>query len=670
MPKRFAVLLLALSACARPEPAAPPSAPRADAAPKAPALRLPRFVSDHMVLQRERDVRVWGWSAPGASVEIAPSWTKEPARTQARADGRWVASVRTPAAGGPFTLEVRSNGETKRVEDVLVGEVWLGSGQSNMEMWVGDVPGGYGGVKDWQAEVAKADLPRLRLFDVANRISSRPEVDVEGAWKVATPDTVARFSATAFFFGRKLHEELGVPIGLVTADWGGTPAEAWMTEDAIERHGGFADSLARVKREREHAGELEAEARRAQDAWWAQLDAREPVSSLSAAKPAVWREARVPGAWDGELAGFDGVAWYRRTVSIPSEWIGLELLLELGSIDDMDTAYVNGVEVGRTHAMGHWAELRHYVVPAALTQRSAGELELAVRAVDTGGGGGMGQAPQHFELRPRSVEAGKGVSLAGAWRLRPGASLAELGAFPSADALAPWMPSTLFHGMIDPLREATFAGVIWYQGEANVGRWKQYRTLFPALIADWRAVFQRSDLPFYCVQIAPFAYDGDRGEAARLREAQLEALALPNTGVAVTMDVGVKGDIHPKDKQSVGARLARCALRRAYGRAEVVDRGPSYRAIAVEGANVRVDLDDAQGLELRPTKDALFAVAGADKVFHVATARVDGEALVVSSPDVPAPVAVRYAFRADDLGALVNSAGLPASSFRSDAWDD
>ncbi|MBK7877109.1 MAG: hypothetical protein IPJ77_15415 [Planctomycetes bacterium] len=282
----------------------------------------------------------------------------------------------------------------------------------------------------------------------------------------------------------------------------------------------------------------------------------------------------------------------------------------------------------------------------------------------------MGQDARFWELRPASVAAGKGLALAGAWELRPGASLAELGAFPSADALSPWMPSTLFHGMIDPLREATFAGVIWYQGEANVGRWKQYRTLFPALIADWRAVFRRSDLPFYFVQIAPFRYDGDRGEAARLREAQLQALALPNTGVAVTMDVGEKLDIHPKDKQSVGERLARCALRRTYGRGDVADRGPSYRAITVEGASIRVHLDDAEGLELRATKDALFALAGADRVFHAASSRVDGTTLVVTAADVPAPVAVRYAFRADDLGALVNAAGLPASSFRSDDWEE
>lgn len=658
-----ASLLLLLSVCARPAPVPP-------APPSGPALRLPRFVSDHMVLQRESVVRVWGWSAPGAPVEVAPSWTGGVVRTEAGLDGRFVANVRTPAAGGPFTLDVRSNGETKRVEDVLVGEVWLGSGQSNMEMWVGDVPGGYGGVKDWQAECAKADLPKLRLFDVANRISARAEDDVEGAWKVATPETVARFSATAFFFARKLHAELGVPVGVVTADWGGTPAEAWMSEEAVERHGGFADGLARVKREREHAGDLAEEARRARVNWWTRLDAREPVAELDAPERGPWRAANVPGGWDGPLAAFDGVAWYRRSVPIPAEWAGLELLLELGSIDDMDTAYVNGVEVGRTDAMGHWAELRHYVVPAALTQRANGRLVVAVRALDTGGGGGMGQSADHYELRPRSVAPGKGVSLAGAWELRVGASLAELGAFPVEDALAPWMPASLRHGMIDPLRDATFAGVLWYQGEANVGRWKQYRTLFPALIEDWRASFRAPKLPFLFVQIAPFSYDGDRGEAARLREAQLRALALPNTGVAVTMDVGEKDDIHPKDKQTVGERLARIALRRTYGRAEVVDRGPSFRALVVEGANARVLLDDADGLELRPTKDALFELAGADRVFHPATARVDGSALVVTSPAVAAPVAVRYAFHAADLGALVNSAGLSASSFRSDDWDD
>lgn len=665
----LAASLTALTCRSSTAPQGPDDALRRGPSIESPALRLPRFVGDHMVLQRERDVRVWGWSASGSSVEVAPSWTQDVARTHARADGRWIASVRTPAAGGPFTIDVRSNGETKRIEDVLVGEVWLGAGQSNMEMWVGDVPGGFGGVKDWQREVATANLPRLRLFNVENRISARAEEDVEGAWKAATPDTVARFSATAFFFGQRLHAELGVPIGLVTADWGGTPAEAWMTEEAIERHGGFADALARVKREREHPGEGAAAALRAQDAWWKALDAREPVSALAKTKAVDWREQPVPGLWDKELARFDGVAWCRRFVTLPKEWEGRELLLDLGAIDDMDTVFVDGVAVGRTHAMGHWSEPRHYVVPATLTQRSFPQLELALRIVDTGGGGGTTGDARSFELRPRHVVSGQGLALGGTWELRPGAAMSALGAFPSAEALSPSMPSTLFHGMLDPLRAGSFAGVIWYQGEANVGRAQQYRTLFPALIADWRTAFRAPELPFLFVQIAPFRYDGDRGEAARQREAQLAALALPHTGVAVTMDAGEKTDIHPKDKQTVGERLARCALRRVYGREEIVDRGPSFRAITIDGGAVRVHLDDADGLELRATKDALFELAGADRKFHPASARVDGSALVVSSPDVKAPVAVRYAFRADDLGALFNSAGLPASSFRSDDWD-
>jgi alpha-L-fucosidase len=447
-------------------------------------VRLPAIIGSGMVLQRETEVSLWGWAEVGERVRVKAEWSPEEAAATAGEDGTWRVRVRTPAAGGPFKITVAGR-NTLTLDNVLIGEVWICSGQSNMQWSVGPV---FGPGVDNHAEVLKAaDYPNIRLFNVKNTVAATPAADCVGAWNACTPETASSFSAVGYFFGRDLHDELKVPIGLINSSWGGTPAEAWTSARTLRA-----------------------------------------VPALAA--------------------------------KVPPE---------------------------------------------------------------------------------------------------------------SAPALGPHTPAALYNGMIAPLVPFGMRGVIWYQGEANRLEAKLYRTLFPAMIADWRQSWGQGDFPFYYVQIAPFDYGDDKGQTAELREAQLQTLSTPNTGMVVTMDIGNPRDIHPQHKDEVGRRLVLWALAKTYGRPEVAFSGPLYKAMTIEGDRIRVRFDYVEGGLVSRGGGALthFVVAGEDRAFRPADAAIDGETVVVSSAAVPHPVAVRYAWGTADEPNLANAAGLPASSFRMDDWE-
>jgi len=627
-------------------------------------VRLPALLADHMVLQRETEAALWGWAEPGETVSVRPSWSEVTATAVAGADGRWRLSVATPAAGGPHAITVTGANETV-LSDVLIGEVWICSGQSNME-WP------LSAAKDAQAELAAATHPRLRLFDVRNAIALEPRADCEGAWSACTPESAAGFSAVGYFFGRELSAELDLPVGLIGTSWGGTVAEAWTSEGTLNRMPDFAAALAAVAREREDPAGAAARQREALRDWWDELARKDRGSgeedwSKPSYDDASWSLMELPRLWEAAgLEGFDGVVWFRRALDLPAGWAGRELELELGPIDDMDTTWFNGERVGGHEQAGLWQTPRRYTVPAALVRE--GRNVVAVRVVDTGGAGGFdGQA---LCARPAGGAQGQEVSLAGRWSFRVGAKMGDLRPLPANQAgFHQNSPTALYNGMIAPLVPFAIRGAIWYQGESNRTRAHQYRTLFPAMIADWRAHWGRGDFPFYFVQIAPFGYGGDRGEAAELREAQMMALAVPNTGMAVTMDIGETGDIHPRDKQAVAHRLALWALARTYGRAGLECSGPVFRSMRVVDREVRLAFDHAaSGLVARGGELTHFTLAGADKRFVPARARIEGDAVVVWNERVLAPLSVRYAWGAADQPNLFNGAGLPAPSFRTDDW--
>jgi sialate O-acetylesterase len=633
-------------------------------APEAQELRVGSIFGDHMVLQRETQAPLWGRARPGKQVKVVPSFGGGVYTTLADENGRWEVILRTPEAGGPHTLTILSGGEELVLADVLLGEVWLASGQSNMEWPVS-------ASSEADIEIPIADHPRIRLFEVAHATAPEPRTSCDGVWRRCTPESVEGFSAVGYAFGLELLLELDVPIGIVASHWGGTLAEAWTSARTLRfSFPEFDAALDEVEAFAREPAKLETLTER-QAAWWEHLEATDPGARGGWAEASVdvadWGTASLPGSWrELQLGEFDGCLWYRREVDVPAAWAGRDLELELGPIDDMDTTWFGGERVGQTHSSGAWNQPRSYVVPGALVR--GGPTTIVVRAVDTAGEGRMGKEPEGMRLRPAGAGEDEALPLAGTWSFRAGAPIGDLGAFPSKRLFDQDSPSALFNGMIAPLVPYAIRGAIWYQGESNRPRAAQYRRLFPALIRDWRAEWRRGDFPFYFVQIAPFDYGGDVGEAAELREAQLMTLSLPNTGMVVTLDIGDPRDIHPRNKREVGRRLALWALARDYGREDLVCSGPLYRSMTREGDAVRLAFDHAAGLTSGPVTPSHFTIAGEDRVFHAAEAVVDGETVLVRSDAVPAPVAVRFAWGTADEPNLRNGADLPASSFRTDDW--
>ena len=626
-------------------------------------VRLPAVISEHLVLQRESTVPLWGWAKPGERVTVTAGWSGEVVRARADRGGEWRVLVKTGAAGGPHSLSFQGKNRIE-LEDVLLGEVWVCSGQSNMEWTIDKCSPVYDDLKPG------ADHPRLRVFDVARLLATTPQEDCEGNWQAVTPRLLGSVSAVGFFYGRELLNQLDVPIGLISTNWGGTRAEAWTSDETLRSWRDFAERREIVRAQAAGPSDLGEDRRTAIEAWWEKLETLDPGSRdgwrETSFDDSSWRSQTVPSNWQGtDLAGFDGIVWMRREVQLPSSWVGQKLYLDLGPIDDQDTTYFNGVKVGGLQNEGHWTTHRRYEVPAELVR--AGENVIAVRVYDSGGAGGLHGEARGLELAAERFS--RSIPLAGDWSYREGIARAQLPEWPRSAGLDQHYPSVLFNGMIAPLLPYAIRGAIWYQGESNRTWAYQYRELFPAMIEDWRAHWGCGEFPFYFVQIAPFGYGDDTGEAAELREAQMMTLRTPNTGMAVTMDIGDPADIHPRKKLEVGQRLARWALAKTYGKRIEVWSGPLYRGMALEDEAIRLYFDHVGGgLSTGDEAPSCFTIAGVDRIFHPGRARIEGGTIVVGSEAVPAPVAVRFAWGAADQPNLKNVEGLPASSFRTDDW--
>jgi sialate O-acetylesterase len=640
-------------------------APRASA-----GVKFPAIFGDHMVLQRGDHSSISGFADPGENIVLRGSWSTDDHTATADSSGRWRVEFIPPREGGPYAIRVRGSDEVI-LQDVLFGEVWVCSGQSNMEMPVAEQDG-YSGMVNWRELLKHASRPTIRLFNVKNTVSATPREDCQGNWAQCDASSARGFSATGYFFACKLAQELDVPIGMIEADWGGTPVEAWTSADTLRQWPEFERSIEDMQILATHPPKP-ADYDAALAAWRRKIDELDAGSrnvagsgtewSSPTIDDSTWSEIDVPATWTGELATFDGLVWCRRAIDLAPEWAEREAVLELGPIDDMDVTFVNGAKIGETMKPGFHMASRAY--PIAHGVLHAGRNVIAVRVLDTGGLGGINGHAE--EVRLRAKDGKDVVPLAGKWRARNSVPMSALPAPPRWPAIEPHMPTSLFNGMIAPLVHCQIRGAIWYQGEQNVSHAHQYRTLFPAMIADWRARFGQGDFPFYFVQIAPFAYEDDKGEAAELREAQTMALSVPNTGMVVTMDIGNPSDIHPKSKPIVGTRLAECALAKTYRRSEFRSSSPLYRSMSIEGSSIRLSFDHAQGLTSKKPLEH-FTIAGSDQKFVDARAVIDGETVVVSSDAVKEPVAVRYCWGAADEGTLLNGDHLPAPSFRTDTW--
>ena len=623
--------------------------------------------TDHVVLQRGVRFPVWGWTTPGGRVRVSMRGAE--ASAVADAQGRWTARLGPFDAGGPYTLAVEGP-QSVTLNDVLVGDVWLASGQSNMEM-------GITNVNNALEEVAHADYPQIRLFQVPKVAATSPRSTVNARWLVCNPTNIKAggwggFSAVAYFFGRRLHKELNVPIGLIHTSWGGTAAEGWVSPEILSTLPEFVPAVKELEKAWADSKRSPADFDNALAAWWAENDpgsAAKPSWDNPSFDVSGWKKMRLPQYFeDGGLPGFDGVVWFRRTFELPAAWAGKDLTLSLGPVDDVDTTFVNGVPVG---GLSQWDAPRSYHVNARLLK--TGTNTVAVRVLDGGVGGGIYGKPEQLKIEP-AEGGGSPVSLAGEWSYRASVALAELKAQPPRSGGNDFsVPVIRYNGMIAPLLPYAVKGAIWYQGETNVGRASQYEKIMALLVRDWRERFQSGDFPFLVVQLANFLDRRDvpvDSEWARLREAQLHvSQTVPRSGLAVTIDIGEAKDIHPKDKQDVGERLAFAALANVYGR-KMEYSGPVYKSMKVEGARVRLSFDHAEGGLVAKGGGTLkgFAVAGEDGRFVWAEAVIDGKDVVVSSPEVKRPAAVRYGWADNPEVNLYNGAGLPASPFRTDDW--
>ena len=628
---------------------------------------LPSVFTDNMVLQQKTDITFYGDATKNKQLTVKTGWNGKEYHTEADGQGKWSLKIPTPAAGGPYEITF-SDGKKLQLKNVMIGEVWFCSGQSNMEMPVA----GWGKVMNYEQEIAEAAYPAIRLFQVKKNTSLAPLKEVEstlGGWQECSSATVPEFSALAYFYARALWKELNVPIGVIDCTWGGTPAEAWMNHETLRQVMGFREEMDKLERLGFDPNRME-QAYSEERAHWQSLftekDKGMENGKLCWTAPSLseedWQTISLPGYWEGKgLKDFDGIIWFRRSLEIPAEWAGKPLTLRLGMIDDEDITYFNGVEIAR--GAGYMTP-RTYTIPAKLVK--AGKAVLAVRVSDFGGEGGI-----HGKAEELYVEAdGKRISLAGDWKYRIGLSLKGFPPTPVSPIQSSSYPTVLFNAMVKPWTAFPIKGVIWYQGEANVGRSEQYGDLFPALITDWRRQW-RSNFPFYFVQLANFMESKKiqpNSEWAALREAQTKALKLDQVGMAVTIDIGLADDIHPKNKQEVGRRLALLALAGSYGK-NVSSSAPVFQNYIIKGDKMELDFGQKQdGFKIKDTTLKGFTIAGPDRVFYSAEAMVQNGKIIVSSPKVSVPLAARYGWADNPDCNLYGENGLPVAPFRTDCW--
>ena len=625
--------------------------------PPEPALKPLPFVStifgDNMMLQRGKKNIIWGWSEPGDKIRVKIAG--KTASGVAGPDRRWQVKIQPPAAGGPYTIKI-SGHQTAELHNVLVGDVWLCGGQSNM-----GVPLRF--AQNGEEEVKAANYPEIRFFSVAPHSTYHHTDVLVGSWKVVSPETADSVSAVGYYFARKVQQEIHVPIGLVVDALGGTPAEAWTSAAALRPLKDFDVPLAELEK---LAATGAPEYGNYVMHWYDQYDVG--IKGNWAAPDfddSTWKSVDIPGGFsDLGVPETPAVAWFRKEIVVPDPLPAGRAFLFLGSIERMDTAYINGTQVGASA----WVENpRVYFIPDGVLK--PGKNVVAIRVLKTKPQGGFLAKPE--ELR---VELGDKTSIpvAGKWKGQLSVDARPPHPLPIGYENWPVMPSVLYEGMLAPIAPLSITGALWYQGEQNSERGFQYRRILPAMIADWRELFGQGDFPFYIVSLPTFRQRSATpidDTWAETRESQAFAAAtVRNSCLAVTIDTGDPDNLHPKDKQPVGERLALCALAKQYGE-RVVYSGPTLASVERLPGSIRLHFAHTDGgLVVKGAKLEEFAIAGEDRKWYWADARIGGDTVVVSSPSVPNPKEVRYAWQSNPAATLFNGAGLPAGPFRTDTW--
>ncbi len=631
-------------------------------------ISVPPLFTDNMVLQQKQKIVVWGTAEPGGEVTV--ELNGKTAKSVAAKDGKWKTILPSMKAGGPYKLKINGK-DTITINNVMLGEVWICSGQSNMEM---PLDGKWSKVNNFRQEVANANYPDIRLLMVKKEMANRPEDNFTSkGWEICSPASVGKFSAVGYFFGRDLYKKIKIPIGLIETSWGGTVVEAWTSAKALKKITEFTDTVKAIEADMQTEEERIAKLKQLQNVWpdkLGEIIVKSGSWEHGFQKPdydiTKWKTMKLPTIW--ERAGednVDGIVWFARDVNIPASWAGKDLTLSLGRINDFDFTWFNGVKVGRGVDV---ADLRHYKIPGKLVK--AGKNRITTEVLDIGGNGGLYGPAEEMKLSDGKTS----IDLTGKWKYKIEPNNINVRKLPNKPDQNSGVnrPTVLYNAMIHPLLNYRIRGAIWYQGESNAERAYQYRYLFKTMINDWRNDWNEGDFPFYFVQLANFkqvkALPAD-DSWAELREAQSMALELHNTGMAVTIDIGDSIDIHPHNKQDVGKRLALIALNKTYG-FDIPYSGPIYKSMKIEGDKIRIKFDHADsGLMAKGGDLKGFAIAGEDKKFVWANAKTEGNDVVVWSSKIKKPVAVRYAWAANPVCNLYNGAGLPASPFRTDDWD-
>ncbi|MES2797663.1 MAG: sialate O-acetylesterase [Bacteroidota bacterium] len=623
-------------------------------------LKLARLVSDHVVLQRQKPIPIWGWTAVNQPVTVILGDSK--VTTNSDASGKWLAKLPAMEAGGPYTLSVSDGKNNLSVNDILIGEVWLLSGQSNMEWRTRSA-------KDFAKEKKDANYPKIRHFFVEHEVTMTPQTDLKsGDWKLASEETVGDFSAIGFFFAREIFQKTNVPIGLLHSSWGGSQIEGWISKEAMLSSSELSDYAKNIP-----ANWLEADA-------ITDKKLRTQIFGSAAINPSFddeakylktgydfskWLNAPSPiGQWDWKgLFSYRGKGFMAKTIDITASMAQKATVLGLGIQNSRNQIYINGRLIADTTISG----IRKYNIPPSTWKTGQNQLVIKFENMTDPKYYGLGLMGNPSDLYVAGDN--ERVDISENWKILP--SFAEPHEYiHSANNVG----TTIYNSMIAPLVPFAIRGVLWYQGESNAGRAYQYRQTFPLMINDWRKAW-KDDFSFYWVQLSSFGgyQNSNQGSGwAELREAQTMTLSLPKTGMAVTTDIGDPKDIHPTNKQDVAKRLAATALKNDYG-IEVIPSGPMFESVSFKKGKAIITYKNiGKGLMIKDRFGYLkgFEIAGSDKVFQYAKATIVDNKVVVEFPNKKKPAAVRYAWAdAPDDTNLFNSEGYPANGFRTDDWN-
>ncbi|SEK77166.1 sialate O-acetylesterase [Parapedobacter koreensis] len=624
-------------------------------------VRLPALVSDGMVLQRGVDLKIWGWASPNE--RVAMQFAGKSYRAVAGRDGKWLVVLPPMDAGGPYTMDIQGDNQVT-VRDILIGDVWFCSGQSNMVLPMERIK------EKYPDAIASAAYPQIRNFFVPTAADVRKVQDdlPPGKWVTTTPEHVLPMGGATFFFARQLYERYRVPIGIINASVGGTPAQAWVSADGLGNLEPYAAHIAALQdtayyRVLTMPDEVPSQPK----PFPVDKGTTGPVAWFDPAyEPQGWRPFWMPGYWDDQgTRNLHGVLWFRKEVDIPPAMAGRPAKLFLGRIVDADETYVNGIKVGN---ITYQYPPRRYEIPEGVLK--GGKNLIVVRVTNTAGKGGF-VPDKNYSL----TDGEHTIDLRGDWMYQIG--MVQPPTLDGSTARAPVFsaqnePTGLYNTMVAPAADYAIKGFLWYQGEANTHRPDDYGSLMKALIADWRNKWGLGALPFIYVQLPNFMevdFSPTESNWALLREQQLQTLSVPHTAMAVAIDLGEWNDIHPLNKKDVGERLALAAEKLAYGDTGVVHSGPIVESVEVKGNQIIVSFDQVgSGLVAKDGGDLChFAIAGADKHFVWANARIERNTVVIWNDDIDKPLYVRYGWADNpECANLYNKEGLPASPFRTD----